>query len=410
MKRSSPINKIKASGIPGKPLNGRSGDTGGSVVQQVNNIIHTAIEAEVSDIHLEPYDKEFRIRYRLDGVLQRHTLVNPKQKDAVISRLKIMAKLDIAEKRRPQDGRIRIEYKNRGIDLRVSTLPTEFGEKIVLRILDKQTQQLDLEALGFDSGHLSSFRRAINYPYGLVLVTGPTGSGKTTTLYAGLNERNTESVNITTIEDPIEYNLHGINQTQVRSDIGLTFSHALRSILRQDPDIIMVGEIRDRETAEIAIRAALTGHLVFSTLHTNDAPSAVARLLDMGVEPFLLASSIRLVMAQRLVRKICSSCSTEYHSDDRSFLKEHGLQNRSGTVKMGKGCDHCLGTGYHGRTALMELMPATEEITALISGEAGTSVLRDHAIQAGMTTLKTAGLEKIKLGLTTPEEVMRETV
>lgn len=381
----------------------------GSVVQQVNRIIHEAIESGVSDIHLEPYEAQFRLRYRLDGVLRQHGTIGLKQKDAVISRVKIMAQLDIAEKRRPQDGRIRIERGGRSVDLRVSTLPTDFGEKIVLRILDKKEQQLNLEALGFDQQNLDTFRKAIHHPYGMVLVTGPTGSGKTTSLYAALNELNSQQVNITTIEDPIEYNLEGINQTHVRSEIGVTFSHALRSILRQDPNIIMVGEIRDKETAEIAIRAALTGHLVFSTLHTNDAPSAIARLLDMGVEPFLVASSVRLVMAQRLVRKVCNSCAVEADYDEDP-VKELGLEGFGHNLRKGGGCESCSGTGYKGRTALIELMPLSEKLTELISSGGGTGQLKDQAQKEGMITLREAGIEKVKQGISTPEEVIRETI
>ncbi len=292
---------------------------------------------KASDIHLEPYEESFRLRYRVDGVLQEIGALSQAQKDAILSRLKIMAKLDIAEKRRPQDGRIRIEKPsvngadktNKTVDLRVSTLPTEFGEKIVLRILDKGDQSLGLRQLGFRETSLQAFRKAITNPYGMILVTGPTGSGKTTTLYAALSELNTPRVNITTIEDPIEYNLPGINQTQVRSDIGLTFSAVLRAILRQDPNIIMVGEIRDQETAEIAIRSALTGHMVFSTLHTNDAPAAITRLIDMGVEAFLVASSVRLVMAQRLVRRICPECKTEFRQIQVSSTMLPALRSRA---------------------------------------------------------------------------------
>ena len=358
-----------------------NGISNGSVVQQVNTIIHKAIEVGASDIHVEPYEERVRVRYRMDGVLQHIGELSLMHKDALISRIKIMAHLDIAEKRRPQDGRIRIEKEKNSIDLRVSTLPTDFGEKVVLRILDKSEQRLDLKQLGFEQENLKTFRKAINHPYGMILVTGPTGSGKTTTLYSALNELNTDQVNITTIEDPIEYNLVGINQTHVRSDIGLTFSHALRSILRQDPNIIMVGEIRDLETAEIAIRAALTGHLVLSTLHTNDAPSAITRIVDMGIESFLVASSVRLVMAQRLVRRICESCKQEYVPDE-ILLKDLNLNGSSCTFYKGEGCEQC--NGSHG--------------------------LKKQAIADGMVTLREAGIQKIRDGLTTPEEVFRETV
>jgi type IV pilus assembly protein PilB len=320
-----------------------------------------------------------------------------------------MADLDIAEKRRPQDGRIRIDRNEHDIDLRVSSLPTDFGEKIVLRILDRSRQHLELTGLGFNSSSIEIFRSAIHHPYGMILVTGPTGSGKTTTLYAALNELNTEEVNITTIEDPIEYHLQGINQTQARRDIGVTFSHVLRSILRQDPNIIMVGEIRDLETAEIAIRAALTGHLVFSTLHTNDASSAVARLVDMGIEPYLVASSVRLVMAQRLVRKICEECKTE-GSSDPAVLKDLGLNNTDNPLSYGSGCSHCNGTGYKGRTALIEVMPVNQKLSEQISRQADTLELKKEAQKGGMTTLREAGLKKIRERLTTPEEVLRETI
>lgn len=383
--------------------------TGGSVVQQVNNLIHRAIDMGASDIHFEPYEETFRIRYRLDGVLQHIGNLQLINRDAIISRIKIMAHLDIAEKRRPQDGRIRIQKEGNDIDLRVSTLPTDYGEKVVLRILDKSEQRLDLKELGFEEENLSKFRKAIHHPYGMILVTGPTGSGKTTTLYGALNELNTEQVNITTIEDPIEYNLHGINQTHVRSEIGLTFSHALRSILRQDPNIIMVGEIRDLETAEIAVRAALTGHLVLSTLHTNDAPSAVTRMTDMGIEPFLVASSVRLVMAQRLVRKVCSSCR-EACTPDESVIKDLGLDHSKVFFYRGRGCKVCNGTGYKGRTALVELMPMSATLSDRVLQQAGAHELKRQSREEGMITLREAGIQKIKDGLTTPEEVIRETV
>jgi len=377
-----------------------------SVIRQVDSIIEKAVNMEASDIHLEPYEQFFRVRYRLDGVLKVIGNLPVTQKEAVISRLKILARLDIAEKRRPQDGRINFERNGQDVDLRMSTLPTSFGEKIVLRILDKSQQSLNLASLGFESEELNRFRKAIHCPYGIILVTGPTGSGKTTTLYSALNELNTPEVNITTIEDPVEYNLEGINQIQVRSDIGITFSKALRAILRQDPNIIMVGEIRDRETAEIAIRAALTGHLVFSTLHTNDAPSAVARLLDMGVEPFLAASSIRLIMAQRLVRMVCEFCGTP-STLDKEMMKEFSLEMNE--VLTGAGCDKCNHTGYKGRTALVEVMTVSDKISELISGSGSISVIRDQAIKEGMQTLRKSGAEKIACQLTTPEEIFRET-
>ena len=378
----------------------------GSVVQQVNHAITRAIEMGASDIHVEPYEACFRVRYRLDGVLQDQGELALRQREAITSRLKIMAGLDIAEKRRPQDGRIRFERGDQVIDLRVSTLPTDFGEKVVLRILDKSSVQLELETLGFSTPQLELFRRAINQPYGMILVTGPTGSGKTTTLYAALNAMNTPAVNITTIEDPIEYHLHGINQTHVRADIGVTFAHALRAFLRQDPNIIMVGEMRDSETVEIAIRAALTGHLVLSTLHTNDAPSTLTRLTDMGVEPFLVASSVRLVIAQRLVRRICAHCK-EAVVLDRALARQLGIDKLE--AFRGAGCERCHGSGYKGRTALLEIMPIGESLAELIADGASTHRLRSHARTEGMQTLREAAVAAFLAGITTAEEVLRET-
>ncbi len=382
----------------------------GSIIKQVEEIIQKAIEFGVSDIHIEPFEKTYRLRYRLDGVLQEIAKLPISQKDALVSRIKILANLDIAEKRRPQDGRIKTKSKKgNDIDLRVSTLPTHYGEKVVMRILDKSHLSLNLENLGFEGEILSQFRKGIHNPYGMILVTGPTGSGKTTSLYAALNELNTDEVNITTIEDPIEYNLEGINQTQVHEEIDLTFANVLRSILRQDPNIIMVGEIRDKETAEIAIRSALTGHLVFSTLHTNDAASAVSRLTDMGVESFLVASSVRLVMAQRLVRKICTDCKESY-SPDPIILKDLGMDNQAEEFQRGRGCDTCNQTGYKGRTALIEILVVNDEMASLISDNANTGQIRELAKKQGMTTLRDTGIQKIKAGLTTLEEIYRETV
>ncbi|XWN37309.1 MAG: GspE/PulE family protein [Balneola sp.] len=381
----------------------------GSVITQVDQIIQSAIEVGASDIHLEPFEKKYRLRFRIDGVLQEITELQLSQKDAITSRLKIMAELDIAEKRRPQDGRIKIRAKQgQDIDLRVSTLPTQYGEKIVLRILDKGSQALSLDSLGFSEEVLNSFRKEIHNPYGMILVTGPTGSGKTTTLYSALNEINSEQVNITTIEDPIEYNLEGINQTQVHEEIDLTFVNILRSILRQDPNIIMVGEIRDKETAEIAIRAALTGHLVFSTLHTNDASSAVSRLVEMGVEPFLVSSSVRMVMAQRLVRKICEHCKTNYEPDS-VLVKELGLEDHN-EFKQGKGCSECNQSGFKGRTALIELLTMSDELTSQVNVSANSSEIKLIATKQGMRTLRDVGIQKIRKGLTSVEEVYRETM
>ena len=382
----------------------------GSIIKQVDTIIQTAIDRRVSDIHIEPFEKKFRVRYRLDGVLLNVSSLPVQQKEAVVSRVKIMANLDIAEKRRPQDGRIKVrQVQGNDIDLRVSTLPTQFGEKVVMRILDKSHLNLKLESLGFEGKILEEFRKGIHNPYGMVLVTGPTGSGKTTSLYAALNELNTDEVNITTIEDPIEYNLEGINQTQVHEEIDLTFANVLRSILRQDPNIIMVGEIRDQETAEIAIRSALTGHLVFSTLHTNDASSAVSRLTDMGVEPFLVASSVRLVMAQRLVRKVCENCKIDYDPDP-VMVKELGLTDTTIKYQKGKGCDHCNHTGYKERTALIELLGFNSRISLQVMKNINAGDLKALAKKEGMTTLREMGVQKIKKGITTVEELYRETV
>ena len=379
----------------------------GTVVQQVDRTIGEAIRIGASDIHIEPYEALFRVRYRIDGALHEIGQFALRQRDAITSRIKIMAGLDIAEKRRPQDGRIRFDHNGTAIDLRVSTLPTDFGEKIVLRILDKRNVNLQLDALGFSAEQLEAFNRAIHLPFGMILVTGPTGSGKTTTLYAALNALNTPEVNITTIEDPIEYNLVGINQTHVRSDIGLTFAHALRAFLRQDPNIIMVGEMRDAETVDIAIRAALTGHMVLSTLHTNDAPSTLTRLSDMGAESFLVASSVRLVIAQRLVRRICSACKTSV-SLDAGLCRQLGIE--SSDAFEGAGCATCHGTGYKGRIALFELMPVTEALAELIAKGGHTYELRRQAAEDGMVSLRDTGLAAVRNGHTTAEEVLRETV
>jgi type IV pilus assembly protein PilB len=379
----------------------------GSTVQQADDLIAQAVQQQASDIHVEPYEHELRLRYRLDGVLHHVADLPLLQKDALVSRLKIMASLDIAEKRRPQDGRIRFSHRGRTVDLRVSTLPTDFGEKVVLRILDRGQVDLDLEKLGFDEKSLVTLRHAIHQPYGMVLVTGPTGSGKTTTLYAALRDLNTASVNISTIEDPIEYHLAGVNQAHVRADIGFTFAQALRAFLRQDPDVIMVGEIRDQETAEIAVRAALTGHLVLSTLHTNDAPSTITRLIDVGIEPFLVASAVRLVVAQRLVRRICIECKTA-DVPDEVLARQLGIEP-SIPVTRGKGCPACNGTGYKGRTAIYESMPVSEPLAELISRRAPTAELRRLAREEGMRTLREVAVKKLGEGVTTPEEVLRET-
>lgn len=381
----------------------------GSVVALVNRIVSDAIRMKASDIHVEPCEKMLRVRYRLDGVLREIPRPALEKARPLISRLKIMADLDITEKRRPQDGRIRVKDGERVVDIRVSTLPTDFGEKVVLRILDKSQLQLDIAKVGFEERDLKLFQRVVRLPYGMALVTGPTGSGKTTTLYAALNHINSPEINITTIEDPIEYNLTGVNQTHVRSEIGLTFAHALRSILRQDPNVIMVGEIRDAETAEIAIRAALTGHLVFSTLHTNDAPSAVTRLIDMGVEPFLVASSIKMILAQRLVRKLCPECRIPVSptTEQREELSIRGDEK----VKYykGKGCPACANIGYKGRIAVYELMQIRNRMCDAIAGGITTSELRTIALTGGMVTLREAALLKARRGETSLDEVMRET-
>ena len=385
----------------------------GPVVKLVNYILTEAVKQKASDIHVEQFEKSFRVRFRIDGVLYEFMKLPMKLKNAIVSRLKIMSHLNIAERRLPQDGRIKLKYeKNKEIDFRVSTLPTLFGEKVVLRLLDKSNLQLDLKVLGFEERELNIFYEAIQKPYGMVLVTGPTGSGKTTTLYSALSELNKIDVNISTAEDPVEYNLEGINQVQIRENIGLTFAAALRSFLRQDPDIILVGEMRDLETAEIGIKAALTGHLVLSTLHTNDAPSTVTRLVDMGVEPFLIASSLLIVVAQRLARKVCSNCKKEIKLDNKVLLrygvKEEELEDFK--VFKGEGCDICNGSGYKGRLALYEVMPITESLKDLITKEATTQEIKEQARKEGMKTLREVGLMKVKQGLTTIEEVSRVTI
>ncbi|MFH0933013.1 MAG: type IV-A pilus assembly ATPase PilB [Nitrospirota bacterium] len=382
------------------------------VVKLVNGILIRAIKSGASDIHIEPYEKSLRVRYRVDGIMFNAMNLPKKIKDSATSRLKIMAKLDIAERRLPQDGRIKLRLgKKREIDFRVSVLPCLFGEKTVLRILDKANLQVDLTKLGFEEGALKDFMDALDKPYGMILVTGPTGSGKTTTLYSALNYLNKTGINIMTVEDPIEYNFHGINQVQVKEEIGLTFASALRSFLRQSPDIIMVGEIRDFETAEIAVKAALTGHLVLSTLHTNDAPSSISRLLNMGIEPFLVSSSIILIMAQRLVRKVCTKCKEEEAIPEAALLKIGFSEEDAKTVKCyrGKGCSACNGSGYKGRIALYEIMPVGSEIKELVLEGASADEIKKTAVKLGMKTLRMSGINKIKEGITTVEEVLRVT-
>jgi type IV pilus assembly protein PilB len=386
------------------------------VVRLVNVLLVDALRRGASDIHVEPYEKELRIRFRIDGVL--YDVMHPplKLRDALISRVKIMAKLDISEKRLPQDGRIKIKVKvdsrSRELDFRVSTLPTLFGEKVVLRLLDKENLMLDMTKLGFEPESLLKFQRNIGKPYGMVLVTGPTGSGKTNTLYSALQSLNTIETNIMTAEDPVEFNLMGINQVQMKEQIGLNFAAALRSFLRQDPNIILVGEIRDFETAEIAIKAALTGHLVLSTLHTNDAPSTISRLMNMGIEPFLVATSVNLIQAQRLIRRVCKECKTEHHTPPEALVEVGFSVEESKNIKTykGKGCSTCNLTGYKGRIGLYEVMEVTDEIRELILIGASALELRKKAIDDGMISLRESGLHKIRSGITTVEEVVRETV
>lgn len=383
------------------------------VIKLVNLILNEAIKRKASDIHLEPYEKVFRVRFRTDGVLQEFMKPPMKLKNAIISRAKIMAKLDIAERRLPQDGRIKMKFgKDKEMDFRVSVLPTLYGEKVVMRLLDKSNLQLDMTKLGFEEKPLKEFKEAIHKPFGMVLVTGPTGSGKTTTLYSALAELNQITENISTAEDPVEFNLMGINQVQMHEEIGLTFASSLRSFLRQDPDIIMVGEIRDFETAEIAIKAALTGHLVLSTLHTNDAPSTINRLLNMGIEPFLVASSVNLIAAQRLARMICEYCKQPIQVSPQMLLNLGVLPDEiSGFVcYKGTGCARCGNTGYKGRIALYEIMPIREEIRELILQGASEMEIKREAMRLGMKTLRQTALTKLKDGTTTVEEVLRSTV
>ncbi len=388
-------------------------DVDAPIVKLVNGILIKAIKMGVSDIHIEPYEKAFRVRYRLDGTLRKVMGLPLKIKNAVVSRIKIMSKLDIAEKRLPQDGRIKLKFgKKRDMDFRVSVLPTIFGEKVVMRLLDKSNLQLDMTKLGFESKSLELFQEAIQSPYGMVLVTGPTGSGKTTTLYSAMSQLNKEDTNLLTAEDPVEFNLLGINQVQVREQIGFTFAAALRSFLRQDPDVVMVGEIRDAETAEIGIKAALTGHLVLSTLHTNDAPGTIGRLLNMGMEPFLVSSSVILIVAQRLARKICSGCQKEIKVPEKALLDVGFSEEELSALKIyrGQGCSDCAGTGYKGRLALYEVMKITEQIKELILTGASINEIKRQARAGGMETLRDSGLQKIRQGIITIEEVLRVTV
>jgi len=383
------------------------------VVRLVNAIFTDALRKRASDIHIEPYEQTFRVRFRIDGVLSEILQPPLALKAAVASRIKVMASLDIAERRLPQDGRIKIKLgPSDAMDIRVSVLPTLFGEKIVMRLLDKSQLQTDMLKLGFEERALKDFKEGIYRPYGMVLVTGPTGSGKTTTLYSALSELNKLTTNISTAEDPVEFNLPGINQVQVNEDIGLTLAAALRAFLRQDPDIIMVGEIRDRETAEIGVKAALTGHLVLSTVHTNDAPSTINRLLNMGVAPFLVASSVNLIVAQRLARRICSRCKVDQPITPQALI-DLGIppeEAKTYECKHGRGCPECGGSGYRGRVALYEVMPLYEEIRDLVLSGGSTPEIKRAAMNRGVKTLRQSGLTKVREGVTTLEEVMRVTM
>src|ERR1700682_2754695 len=386
------------------------------IVKLVNLVLTDAVKRGASDIHMEPYEKEFRVRFRIDGILQ--LIMNPplKLKDAITSRLKIMAKLDISEKRLPQDGRIMLKMqiggKKKQLEFRVSTLPTLWGEKIVLRLLDKENLRLDMTKLGFEAESLVKFEKAILKPYGMVLVTGPTGSGKTNTLYSAISRLNQPDTNIMTAEDPVEFQLGGVNQVQMKEQIGLNFAAALRSFLRQDPNIILVGEVRDFETAEIAIKAALTGPLVLSTLHTNDAPSTISRLMNMGIEPFLVATSVNLIQAQRLIRRICKGCKREQPTPPEALMEIGFSAEEAGKLKTykGSGCSTCNNTGYNGRGGLYEVMEVTDEVRELLLIGASALELRKKAVEDGMITLRESGLYKIREGVTTVEEVVRETV
>jgi type II secretory ATPase GspE/PulE/Tfp pilus assembly ATPase PilB-like protein len=368
-----------------------------------------AIKDRASDIHIEAFEKQLRLRYRVDGVLYDSAAPPKSLQSAIASRIKIMANLDIAERRLPQDGRFRIKLAGRDVDLRISVLPTVHGEKIVMRVLDKGNLNPSLDALGLEPDDLLKFKHAIDAPHGMLLMTGPTGSGKTSTLYAVLTQLNTADVNIVTVEDPVEYQMLGVNQVQVKPEIGLTFADGLRSILRQDPDIVMVGEIRDSETADIAVKAALTGHLVLSTLHTNDAPGAVARLVDMGIEPFLVSSSLLLVCAQRLMRKICPHCkeTIKVPADviHRLGLKANDIESQE--FYRGRGCSRCKDTGFLGRLAILEILPVTDALREQILHDTSAKVIRDLALREGMKTLQRAGLLKAKAGLTSLDEVLR---
>lgn len=387
------------------------------VIQYVNLLLYNAIEKRASDIHIEPYEKELRVRFRIDGLLYPIKPPSFHMKDAIISRIKILSKMDIAEKRLPQDGRIKFKLKGRDentkeVDMRVSTLPTVYGEKVVIRILDRAQLKLDLTQLGFEPISLERFQEAISKPWGIILVTGPTGSGKTNTLYSAISKLNTIDTNILTVEDPVEFNIHGINQVHVKDEIGLNFAAALRAFLRQDPNIILVGEIRDFETADIAMKAALTGHLVFSTIHTNDAASTIARLINMGIEPYLVANALILIVAQRLIRRLCNKCKVVNPLSPQTLIDLGFLPDEIKGLKVykPKGCPDCNNIGYKGRTGLFEVMSITDEIRELIVSGAHAIEIRNKAIEQGMITLRRSGLEKIKTGISSVEEVLRETM
>jgi type IV pilus assembly protein PilB len=406
---------VEAEEIDAASLEKQSGEA--PIIRLVNALMLSAIQKGASDIHVEPYEKDMRIRFRIDGVLQAVMAPALKYRDPIISRIKIMARLDIAEKRLPQDGRIKARFneqnKLREIDFRVSCLPTLFGEKVVMRILDGGKLQLDLTKLGFAPESLTRFDAAIKKPWGMVLVTGPTGSGKTNTLYSALSQLNQPGVNIMTAEDPVEFNLQGVNQVLVRESIGLNFAAVLRSFLRQDPNIILVGEIRDGETASIGVKAALTGHLVLSTLHTNDAPSSINRLVNMGIEPFLVANSVNLIVAQRLVRRVCEQCKQPAKIPMARLIEAGWDRSTEGshvTAAQGRGCERCSGTGYKGRVGLFEVMEMSEALREMVIANASVIDLKKTAIAEGMTPLRQAGLRKVAEGMTTIEEVVRETI
>jgi type IV pilus assembly protein PilB len=379
------------------------------VVKLVNLVLVEAIKKKASDIHIEPYEKDFRVRYRIDGMLYEVMKPPGKLKNSIVARLKVMADLDIAERRLPQDGRIKLKVGNKEMDYRVSVLPTLFGEKVVMRLLDKSNLQLDMTKLGLETHQINDLMVGIRKPYGMCLVTGPTGSGKTTTLYSALAALNSSNVNISTAEDPVEFNFAGINQVQMHDDIGLNFAAALRSFLRQDPNIIMVGEIRDFETAEIAVKASLTGHMVLSTLHTNDAPSTVTRLLNMGIEPFLVTASVNVILAQRLARRVCKECAQEIDVPKDVLLGAQVKAEDIGTFKLikGKGCKNCSDTGYKGRVALYEILTMKDELKEFVLNGASTGEIKNEAIRVGMQTLRASAIKKLKEGITTVEEVLR---